>query len=191
VTLAELRHKLPLCGVPCTNRQLYLGRVDAVEKRHWDDWWIALAKVGAGVDTTEVFLQFPTNMSVLFNGGKYNENLHKRFAKRLRSMPEREFANWVKATVKILSADTSIWSLALTLVAVDPLFDKADHYVPERAGKYLKRPQGLSIKHIALWVRKIRVYGTIPDDAALSIMLIDDFFDGDRFNEKVFNEVLR
>ena len=73
---------------------------------------------------------------------------------------------------------------------MDELYDESHRYVPERGTKYLSRLAGLTRGHVDLWVSRLSLFESIQDDAALSITLVDGFFEGDRFHERAFQTAM-
>ncbi|MCK4602801.1 MAG: hypothetical protein KAU28_10070 [Phycisphaerae bacterium] len=202
LTLAELRKKPPVCGVPIMlwtpQNELVPGSLEEVKLRTGSmgrnagqPWSTAMSNLLQDeFNKTRFAMIFPCKMSVLFDGGNFNPGLSQCFLRRLRTIPTGEFKKWKEALDKVLHTDTDAGSIALTLVAVDRFYDKSDSYVPARAGKYVTRLGALSKRHIDLWVTRNPVYQSIQDDAALSIALTEEFFDGEQFDEETFQSVL-
>ena len=191
VTIEDLRKRRPVCGVPSNDRDTFLKRAGALDKQHFSDWMVALARLEATTESGTLFLKLPLKASLLFEGETIKEDVHKRLMKRLASLSPQQFADWVVrfyADLK-LADDIPAWSIAVTVAAVDDLYDKSDQYDPQKAAKYLKRLRGLSMGHVLLWQEKVG--RTYADDAVFMILLNDDFFQDDCFDEKAFNAVLK
>jgi len=213
ITLAQLRKRPPLCGLPLettsgrplegeagaffilaqfdqTTRKVFLDRLESFKRLSLDDWLAAFRKVGTRVDRTRLSMNFPVKMSILYRRLDLKADLNRRFVRRLKSIPKPQFQSWRRAVHHLVEPDWDDLFLGLTLAAADEFYDQADQYLAERAGKYRARLRGLKRSHLALWTKRIRVYRSILIDAALSIALNDGFFEGDRFDEKAFNDVL-
>lgn len=191
--LIALRKRPPICGVPSVaNRKMYVERMQTFTDKTMTAWRDAIYKVtGEAVSRKLLCFRLPIKMAVMYDGGKLKEKVRQRFVKRLNSIPRAEFGKWHQGVQSAVGSRLFPWAVALTLAAVDPLYDQADTYDAKRAKKYLKRLDGLSKRHVGLWMKRIRTYAPIPDDAAISITLNEGFFKDERFDEKAFNDALK
>lgn len=67
---------------------------------------------------------------------------------------------------------------------------EGDKYSPERGKKYRARVKQLTAEDVTLWLEKLERYGGTRVDAAVSIALLDEFFEGEKFQWAKFTAVL-
>lgn len=79
--------------------------------------------------------------------------------------------------------------MPLVLIPVDALYD-GQKYSPNRANKYLNRLMQLTAEDVALWQAKVDQWGGTKLDAAVNIILLDDFFDREKFLRDKFRAAI-
>ena len=77
------------------------------------------------------------------------------------------------------------WAVPLVLIPVDALHE-GQKYSVERGKKYLARLKQLTKDDVALWRDKIDKFGGTELDAAVNIILLDDFFSKEQFQRDKF-----
>ena len=77
----------------------------------------------------------------------------------------------------------------LVLIPVDALYE-GQKYSAERAKKYLARLKQLTADDVALWLDKVDEFGGTRLDAAMNIILLDDYFDKETFQRDKFKAAI-
>ena len=96
---------------------------------------------------------------------------------------------------KIGQTDTSnyaggrAWAAPLVLIPVDALHE-GQQYSAERAKKYLARMKQLTSDDVSLWKDKVDEWGGTKLDAAMNIILLDDYFEEEEFQRDKFKAAI-
>ena len=77
----------------------------------------------------------------------------------------------------------------LVLIPVDALYE-GQEYSAEHAKKYLARLRQLTADDVALWLDKVDEFGGTRLDAAMNIILLDDYFDKETFQRDKFKAAI-
>ena len=77
------------------------------------------------------------------------------------------------------------WAVPLVLIPVDALHE-GQKYSVERGKKYLARLKQLTVEDVSLWKNKVDQFGGTKLDAAVNIILLDDYFDQEKFQRDKF-----
>src|SRR3984893_4144450 len=72
------------------------------------------------------------------------------------------------------------WAVPLVLIPMDALHE-GQKYSAERGKKYLARLKQLTAEDVSLWKDKVDKFGGTELDAAVNIILLDDYFDKELF----------
>ena len=80
-------------------------------------------------------------------------------------------------------------AVPLVLIPVDALYE-GQKYSPERAKKYLARLKQLTADDVSLWKDKVDEFGGTRLDAAMNIILLDDYFDKEKFQRDKFKAAI-
>ena len=143
---------------------------------------------------------FVIHMSVAFDGVKWNSKRADNLFQRAQTMPASEAKVWKEAFEALLKkeigqTDTSIcdggpaWAVPLVLIPVDALYE-GQKYSAERAKKYLARMKQLTADDVSLWKDKVDEWGGTRLDASMNIILLDDYFDKERFQRDKFKAAI-
>jgi hypothetical protein len=111
-------------------------------------------------------------------------------------MPPSEAKAWKEAFEAVLKkeigqTDTTTyaggpaWAVPLVLIPVGALHE-GQKYSAERGKKYRARLRQLTAEDVSLWKDGVDRFGGTALDAAVNIILLDDFFDNERFRRDVF-----
>jgi hypothetical protein len=111
-------------------------------------------------------------------------------------MPASEAKVWKEAFESLLKkkigqTDTQVldggpaWAVPLVLIPVEALHE-GQKYSPERGQKYLARLKQLTAEDVSLWKDKVDQFGGTELDAAVNIILLDDFFAKEKFQRDKF-----
>ena len=139
-------------------------------------------------------------MSVAFDGLKWNVKRADILFKRAQTLPASEAKVWKEAFESLLKkeigqTDTSIydggptWDVPLVLIPVDALYE-GQKYSAERAKKYLARMKQLTADDVSLWKDKVDEWGGTKLDAAMNIILLDNFFEKEKFQRDKFKAAI-
>jgi hypothetical protein len=139
---------------------------------------------------------FVIHMSVAFDELKWNAKRADNLFQRARSMPASEAKAWKEAFEALLKkeigqTDTEVygggptWAVPLVLIPVDALY-VGQKYSAEHAKKYLARMKQLTADDVSLWKDKVDEWGGTRLDAAVNIILLDDYFDNEKFQRDKF-----
>jgi len=124
---------------------------------------------------------FVSRVSVAFDDLKWNAGKADNLLKRAQTLSPAEAAHWTDALAAVLKKKSERpYTVALALIPVEALH--ADHvYSVARGRKYRARLQQLAAEDVLLWRSKVDRFGGTDLDAALNIVLLDDFFPGEQF----------
>ncbi len=129
-------------------------------------------------------------MSVAFDGLTWNAKAADRLFKRAQTMPPSETNAWKDAFETVLKKDVNPAHLIpLVLIPVDPLFNGQTYSVVS-ARKYRDRLKQLTAGDVELWKDKVDEFGGTRLDAAVNIILLDDFFDKGKFQRDKFKAAI-
>jgi hypothetical protein len=139
---------------------------------------------------------FVTRMSVAFDDLKWDARAADNLFRRAQSMPASEARVWKKAFEALLKkeigqTDTTnfaggpAYAVPLTLIPVEALHE-GQKYSTERGKKYLARLKQLTADDVSLWTDKVDKCGGTKLDAAVNIILLDDYFDKEQFQRDRF-----
>ncbi|MHB1560083.1 MAG: hypothetical protein ACYC61_21745 [Isosphaeraceae bacterium] len=136
---------------------------------------------------------FVMRMSVAFDDLKWDAEASDRLLKRAHTMLAFEARAWKMAFESVLKkeigqtatefADGGLsYAVPLVLVPVDALHD-GPRYNVARGKKYRARLEQLTAEDVTLWKDRVDPFGGTALDAAVNIILLDDFFDGEQFQQ--------
>ena len=173
-------------------------RLEAVPAKDLEKWVVELERIMGkklkdGVPSARQACRtdFVTRVSVAFDDLKWNAKTADILFKRAQAMPASEAKVWKEAFEVLLKkeigqTDTTnyaggpAWAVPLVLIPVDALH-VGQRYSPERGKKYLARLKQLTAEDVSLWKDKVDQFGGSELDAAVNIVLLDDFFDKEKF----------
>ena len=135
-----------------------------------------------------------------FDDLKWNAKTADNLFQRARTMPASEAKVWKEAfeallKKKIGQTDTDNYAggpacaVPLVLIPVDALHE-GQKYSAERGKKYLARLKQLTADDVSLWKDKVDKFGGTELDAAVNIILLDDYFDKEQFQRDKFKAAI-
>ena len=182
-------------------------RLEAVPKEDLEKWVVELErimdkKLKDGVPSARQVCRtdFVIHMSVAFDDLKWNAKTADNLFNRAQTMPASEAKVWKEAFEALLKkeigqTDTTnyaggpAWAVPLVLIPVDALHE-GQKYSAERGKKYLARMKQLTADDVSLWKDKVDEFGGTQLDAAVNIILLDDYFDKEKFQRDKFKAVI-
>jgi hypothetical protein len=182
-------------------------RLEAVPKEDLEKWVVELErimdmKLKDGVPSARQACRtdFVIHVSVAFDDLKWNAKTADDLFKRAQSMPASEAKVWKEAFEVLLKkeigqTDTSnyaggpAWAVPLVLIPVDALHE-GQKYSATRGKKYLARLKQLTAEDVSLWKNKVDQFGGTELDAAVNIILLDDYFDKEKFQRDKFKPAI-
>jgi hypothetical protein len=182
-------------------------RLEAVPPADLEKWVVELEriidkKLKDGLPSARQVCRtdFVSHMSVAFDGLKWNAKRADNLFQRAQTLPASEAKVWKEAFETLLKkeigqTDTSIcdggptWAVPLVLIPVDALYE-GQKYGAERAKKYLARLKQLTADDVSLWKDKVDEFGGTRLDAATNIILLDDYFDKEKFQRDKFKAAI-
>ena len=139
---------------------------------------------------------FVIHLSVAFDDLAWNAKAADGLFKRAQTMPASEAKVWKEVFEAVLKkeigqTDTGIraggpaWAVPLVLIPVDALHE-GPKYSAERGRKYRARLRQLTAEDVALWKDRVDRFGGTHLDAAVNLILLDDYFDKEQFQRVRF-----
>lgn len=182
-------------------------RLEAVPEKDLEKWVVELErimdkKLQDGLPSARQVCRtdFAIHLSVAFDDLKWNPKTADNLFKRAQAMPATEAKVWKEAFETLLKkeigqTDTALfaggpeWAVPLVLIPVDALHE-GQKYSAQRGKKYLARLKQLTVDDIFLWKDQVDEYGGTKLDAAVNIILLDDFFDNETFQRDKFKAAI-
>jgi len=170
-------------------------RLEAVPAEDLDKWVVELEritdkKVDGWLEQQGWRTEFVSRMSVAFDGLKWNAKAADILFKRAQTMPPSEAKVWKEAFERVLNEKMEpACMVPLVLIPVDALYE-GQKYSAECAKKYLARTKQLTADDVSLWKDKVDEYGGTRLDAAMNIILLDDYFDKEKFQRDKFKAAI-
>lgn len=182
-------------------------RLEAVPADDLERWVVELErildeKLKEGVPSARQVCRtdFAIHMSVAFDDLKWNAKTAGDLFRRAQTMPASEAKAWKEAFETLLKTeigqtDTTnlaggpAWAVPLVLIPVDALH-QGQKYSAERGKKYRARLKQLTADDVSLWKDKVDEFGGTKLDAAVNIILLDDFFDREKFQRDRFKAAI-
>ncbi len=204
LTTSDLGKIRPPGGVPliCSRSVLtpeVLSRVsrrlEAAPGKDLDQWVAELERimgkrVDSWTDRQGCRTSFVTRMSVAFDGFRWNSQAADILFQRARSLPPSEAGAWKEALETLLSEKIEpAFELPLVLIPMDALYE-GQNYSADRARKYLARLKQLTAGDVSLWKDEVDQFGGRNLDAAINIVLLDDYFEKEQFQRKKFHAAI-
>ncbi len=143
---------------------------------------------------------FVTRMSRAFDEFKWNAKAADLLFRRAQSMPPAEAKLWREAfeallTKQIGQNDKEIldggpaYAVPLVLIPVDGLH-RDQKYSAERGKKYRQRLKQLTAEDVSLWKDKVDQFAGTDLDAAVNVILLDEFFAKEQFHRSKFQSAV-
>ncbi len=178
-------------------------RLEAVRSEDFEKWVVELERIidtklkdGLPSARQTCRTDFAIHLSVAFDDLKWNAKSAAGLFQRAQTMPASEAKAWTDAfeallKKKIGQTDTTVldggptWAVPLVLIPVNALHD-GQKYSALRGKKYRARLNQLTAADVALWKNQVDQFGGTQLDAAVNIILLDDFFDQEKFQRDKF-----
>jgi hypothetical protein len=182
-------------------------RLEAVPGEDLEKWVVELErimdkKLKEGIPSARQACRtdFVIHMSVAFDDLKWNAGRADSLFKRAQSMPASEARVWKEAFESLLKkkigqTDTTInkggpeWAVPLVLIPVDALHEGGKYSV-ERGKKYRAHLKQLTAEDVSLWKEGVDGFGGTELDAAVNIILLDDYFHREKFQRDKFKAAI-
>jgi hypothetical protein len=143
---------------------------------------------------------FVSRMSVAFDDLKWNAKAADNLFQRARTMPATEAKVWKEAFEGLLKKEIGqtatenyaggpAYAVPLVLIPVDALHE-GQKYSAESGKKYRARLKQLTAEDVSLWKDKVDKFGGTELDAAVNIILLDDYFDKEQFQRDKFKAAI-
>jgi hypothetical protein len=180
-------------------------RLESAPADDLDKWVVALERIMDKKLEGELAKQacrtyFVSRMSVAFDDLKWNAKTADNFFQRAQTMPATEAKVWKEALEALLKKEIGqtattnyaggpAYAVPLVLMPIDALHE-GQKYSAERGEKYLARLKQLTAEDVSLWKDKVDQFGGTELDAAANIILLDDFFDKEKFQRDKFKAAI-
>ena len=143
---------------------------------------------------------FVTRMSMAFDDLKWNAKAADKLFQGAQTMPASEAKVWKEAFEALLKKEIGqtatelldggpAYAVPLVLLPVEALHE-GQKYSVGRGKKYLARLRQLTADDVALWKDKVDQFGGTQLDAAVNIILLDDYFDKEKFKRDKFKAAI-
>lgn len=143
---------------------------------------------------------FVAHVSMAFDDLKWSDGVADILFLRAQNLPTAEVKAWKEAFEALLKkqigqTDKEVldggpaYAVPLVLIPVDA-FHKGQKYSTERGKKYRERLKQLTAEDVSLWKGKVDKFGGTELDAAVNILLLDDFFEKEKFQRDKFNAAI-
>jgi len=182
-------------------------RLEGIPKEDLEKWVVELERIidkklkdGLPSSRQTCRTDFVIHESVAFDGLKWNAKTAGDLFKRAQTMPATEAKVWKEAFEVLLKkeigqTDTThfaggpAWAVPLVIIPVDALHERQKYSV-EHGKKYLARLKQLTADDVSLWTDKVDQFGGTKLDAAVNIILLDDYFDKEKFQRDKFKAAI-
>jgi hypothetical protein len=170
-------------------------RLEAAPAKDLDKWVAELERIMGSKPDSDLERQgwrteFVSRVSVAFDGLKWNAKAADILFQRAQTIPSSEAKLWKEAFEKALNDKVeTVCRVPLVLILVDALYE-GQKYSAERAQKYLARLEQLTADDVALWLDKVDQWGGTRLDAAMNTILLDDYFDNEKFQRDKFQAAI-
>lgn len=170
-------------------------RLEATPEKDLEKWVVELEritnkKLDSWLERQGCRTYFVSHLSVAFDGLKWNAKTADKLFQRAQTMPPSEARAWREAFETLLNEEIKqAYAVPLVLIPVDAIYE-GQKYREERAKEYLARIKRLTAEDVSLWKDKVDEFGGTRLDAAMNIILLDDYFDQGRFQRDKFKAAI-
>jgi hypothetical protein len=179
-------------------------RLEAVPEKDLDKWVVELERImdkkldgeiNEGSEKQACRTYFVTHVSAAFDDLKWNAKTADNLFQRAQTMPPSEAKVWKEAFEALLKNERTVllieeaYAVPLVLIPVEALHE-GQKYSAERGKKYLARMKQLTADDVSLWKDKADEFGGTKLDAAVNIILLDDYFDKEMFQRDKFKAAI-
>ncbi|MFO0878233.1 MAG: RNA polymerase sigma factor [Gemmataceae bacterium] len=181
-------------------------RLEALPPEEFEKWATELERLRGqkfepGLSRQACRTYFATRFSVAFDGLHWNARAAAPLLQRVTSLPAAEAVLWKEAFEAVLklkigqTATTNLpggpaYAIPLVLAPVPGLYEGTKYSV-ERGKKYRARLTQLTAGDVRLWQTQVDRFGGTALDAAINIILRDEFFPKERFQREKFRAAVR
>jgi hypothetical protein len=176
-------------------------RLDAAPAADLDRWVAQLERIMDEELEGDLVIQacrtcFVTRLSLAFDDLQWNAKTAAILFQRAQTMPPSAARAWKAAfeallKKKIGQTATEVldggpaYAVPLVLIPVDALHED-QRYSTERGKQYLARLKQLTAADVSVWQDRVDQFGGTELDAAVNIILLDRFFDQEKFQRDRF-----
>jgi hypothetical protein len=170
-------------------------RLEAASPKDLDKWVAELERItgkkpDSWVENQGWRTEFVSQVRVAFNGLKWNAKAADILFKRAQTMPPSEARAWREAFETLLNQQIEpVCRVPLVLIPLDALYE-GQKYSAGRAKKYRAHMKQLTTDDVSLWKDKLDDYGGTRLDAAMNIILLDDYFNKQEFQRDKFKAAI-
>ena len=180
-------------------------RLESAPREDLDKWVGELerimdAKLDGALAKQACRTYFVARMSVAFDDLKWNAKAADKLLNRAQTMPATDAKVWKEAFEALLKKDIGqtantnhaggpAYAVPLVLIPIDALHEGLK-YSAGRGKKYQARLKQLTVDDIALWSNKVDEFGGTKLDAAVNIILLDEYFDKETFRRELFKKAI-
>jgi len=143
---------------------------------------------------------FVTHMSLAFDDLNWNAKNADNLFRRARSMPPSEAKAWKEAFETLLKQEIGqtateylaggpAFAVPLVLIPVDAIHEN-QRYSVEPGKKYRERVKQLTAEDVSLWKDRVDEFEGTKLDAAMNIVLLDQFFNKEKFQRDKFKAAI-
>jgi hypothetical protein len=180
-------------------------RLESAPAEELDKWVVELERIMDKKLDGELAKQacrtyFVSRMSLAFDDLKWIAKAADNLFQRARTMPATEAKLWKEAFEGLLKKEIGqtattnhaggpAYAVPLVLIPIDTLHE-GQKYSTERGKKYRARLKQLTAEDVSLWMDKVDKFGGTELDAAVNIILLDDYFDKELFQRDKFKAAI-
>jgi hypothetical protein len=180
-------------------------RLESAPAEDLDGWVVELERIMDKKLDGELAKQacrtyFVSRMSVAFDDLKWNAKAADNLFQRARTLPATEAKVWKGAFEGLLKKEIGqtattnhaggpAYAVPLVLIPIDALHE-GQKYSAERGSKYRARLKQLTAEDVSLWKDKVDQFGGTELDAAVNIILLDDYFEKEQFQRDKFKAAI-
>lgn len=181
----------PGTPIPVDPLRKLAKRLEAAPQKDLDKWVVELERITDEKFDTNIERQgcrtdFVNRMSVAFDGLTWDAKTADKLFQRAQTMPVTEARVWKEAFEALFEKEfTYAHVIPLVLIPVEALHE-GQKYSAERGKKYLARMKQLTAHDVSLWKDKVDEFGGTELDAAVNIILLDDYFENEEFQRDKF-----
>lgn len=171
-------------------------RLESAPAEELDKWIVELERITGKTLSPEIEkagcrTYFVSQMGVAFDDLEWNAEAAGNLFQRAQTMPASEVRIWKEAFETVLGKEIErAYRVPLVLLPVEALHE-GQKYSAERGKKYRERLKQLTAEDVALWIDKVDVFLGSELDAAVNIVLLDDFFTSEKFQRDRFHAAIK
>lgn len=193
--LNQVRRRLQ--SVPAKDLERWVVELERIMDEKWED--------GLPSPRQACRTDFVVRLSVAFDNLRWNAPVADQLYRRACAMQPGDAKAWKAAFESVLKREIGIkkilkdefaslpggppWAVPLVLLPVDA-FHEGHKYSIARGKKYLARLNQLNRDDVTLWRTRMDRFGGTDLDAAVNIILLDNFFSKEKFQRERFKVAL-